>query len=221
MPSPADGIRAGVRLTTRVFARLALVPFAAFAFVALTSAPTWSGVGYVSCLAVMLAGLATLPEPATSRPRRRGLTRGAAVGLFVIACLRVGFVRDGARLHVLDSEAPSGGSRIASRVVDEGDAALTTTRLLVGLGAVRDDASELPAAMRAAYNEMRADHGAVPSPLVPTYLGLQGREAFDLVVIDPPAGAPRPRGALVFLHGFAGNFDLPCWQISRALAELA
>jgi pimeloyl-ACP methyl ester carboxylesterase len=91
---------------------------------------------------------------------------------------------------------------------------------------LRDDTRELPAAMGSAYGAMRKDVGDAPSPFAATYLGLEEPSSFDLVLIAPetPAaiarGAAPPRTAVVFLHGFAGGFDLPCWQIARAVASL-
>jgi pimeloyl-ACP methyl ester carboxylesterase len=55
----------------------------------------------------------------------------------------------------------------------------------------------------------------MPTPQVATLLGLQRPSAIDVVVFEPPEA---PRGAVVFLHGSAGNFDMPCWQIARAVA---
>jgi pimeloyl-ACP methyl ester carboxylesterase len=53
--------------------------------------------------------------------------------------------------------------------------------------------------------------------VLPTYAGLERADAADVVVVDTRATGAR--GALVFLHGFGGNFELPCWQIAQAAAE--
>ncbi|MEO1272150.1 MAG: hypothetical protein AAFX99_28985, partial [Myxococcota bacterium] len=59
----------------------------------------------------------------------------------------------------------------------------------------------------------------MPTPLLSTAFGLQHPEAFDTLVIEPMA-EEAPSRAVVFLHGYAGNFTLPCWQIAQA-ARLA
>ena len=114
-----------------------------------------------------------------------------------------------------------GGARLVNRLVDEGDMAVAGTRVLLATGMLHDDQTELPSAMTSAYGAMRRDQGDAPSPVMATYLGLQEPDAFDLVIVEAEraAEATAPsRSALVFLHGFTGNFDLPCWQIARAVA---
>jgi pimeloyl-ACP methyl ester carboxylesterase len=61
----------------------------------------------------------------------------------------------------------------------------------------------------------------VASPLVATYLGLEDASAFDVVVVEPPRtqGSAAPDSAVLFLHGYAGGFDLPCWQVASAVAR--
>jgi pimeloyl-ACP methyl ester carboxylesterase len=57
----------------------------------------------------------------------------------------------------------------------------------------------------------------VPSPVLPTYLGLERDGASDVLAYD---AIKEKRGALVFLHGFGGGFTLPCWQIADAVAQV-
>lgn len=98
------------------------------------------------------------------------------------------------------------------RLVDEGDAATFAASVLVADNRLPDPEAKLvPATMRDAYRRMREAEGDVPSPVLATYAGRQSPDAFDILVID---GVDQPRGALIFLHGFGGNFALPCWLIS-------
>jgi pimeloyl-ACP methyl ester carboxylesterase len=199
----------------RVFAWLAAVPYAGLALLVFTGGATWSAVAYVMAIGIVLVGLMTLPFPGAPFRRRRGLARVGAAGVVVIGITRVLTVGHGTTMHVTDGDGES--SRWVSRLVDESDVAVAATRLLVGVGMLRDDASELSGAMRLEYARMRREQGDVPSPVLATHLGLQHPAGFDLVVIEGPTSA---RGAVVFLHGSAGNFELPCWQVARAVGSL-
>ncbi|MGC4117613.1 MAG: hypothetical protein QM765_24265 [Myxococcales bacterium] len=74
-------------------------------------------------------------------------------------------------------------------------------------------------AMLGAYREMGARHGPTASPVLATMLGRQGAGRFDAVVFEAPGPSTSPKGALVFLHGFTGNFTLTCWLAARAAGE--
>jgi len=199
----------------RVAAWLAALPYLAMALLVLTGPTTWSGVGYVLALGVVLLGAMTLPFPGQPFRRRRGLSRLGLAALVAIVVLRLITVGHGKTMHVTDEEG--GSARWISRLVDESDIAVSAARALVGIGMLRDDATELPSAMRHEYERMRREQGDLPSPVIGTHLGMQRASGFDLVVVD---GAEPVRGAVVFLHGSAGNFELPCWQIARAVGSL-
>jgi len=116
-------------------------------------------------------------------------------------------------------------ARYVDRLLDESDVARSGARVLFSTGKLRDDANEVPAAMTKAYAEMRATEGDHPSPVVATYLGMQSPSAFDVLTYDPNQLPERNvvmpiENAVIFLHGFAGNFTLPCWQIARAVVDL-
>jgi pimeloyl-ACP methyl ester carboxylesterase len=55
-----------------------------------------------------------------------------------------------------------------------------------------------------------------PTPAVATYLGLQSSSSFDTIVLRPPVQRVAPDGAVVFLHGYAGNFYVYCWELAQA-----
>lgn len=63
---------------------------------------------------------------------------------------------------------------------------------------------------------MYAEEALPPSPFLSTYLGLQGPDAFDAVVFEPPG---TPQCGIVFLHGFAGNFSVLDAFVARAARE--
>lgn len=233
-----------MRLLLKTFALLALFPYAGIVLLLATGTASWSSVAYVAAAGLVLGGLVTLPDAADPsapadaadvasgekrRTRPRGLSRAGALAIVAVMVARILTAggREAGGIHVGDAERPAGPARIVNRLVDEGDLATFGTRVLVGGRMLDDDRADLPASMRDAYAAMRREHGEAPSPVVATYLGLQGPSGFDLVVVEPPphsrgasgAGAA-PEAAVVFLHGYAGNFDLPCWQVARAVAPL-
>jgi pimeloyl-ACP methyl ester carboxylesterase len=215
--------RAALRWTVvliRLAARLTALPYVLVVLLVMTGSPTWSSVAYLAGIGVLLWGLMTLPARAGAKAQKffglrrpRGLARGAVLGLLAVALVRGCSARSGETLTF--SPEP----RFVDRLLDEKDVALSGTRVLVAGGMLHDDAAELPAAMRSAYSKMRDEEGDAPSPVVATYLGMQSSSEFDLLVFAPPRDEPA-RGAVVFLHGFAGNFALPCWQMARAVAPL-
>jgi hypothetical protein len=214
-----------MRFFLRTVAVLAVFPYLGIVLLLVTGTASWSSVAYVLAIGVLLGGLVTLPDPARARhPRRpRGLSRGAVVALALIAIARAVVAGHGRHMRVGDGAEgrADGGARLVNRLVDEGDMAVAGTRVLVATGMLHDDRSVLPSAMTNAYGALRCDQGDAPSPFVATYLGLEEPDAFDVVVVEPQReveATASPRSALVFLHGFAGNFDLPSWQIARAVA---
>ena len=210
----------------RLFAWLAAVPYALVVVLVMTGPPTWSAVAYLAGMGVLLWGLMTLPVREDGKSvlglrRPRGLARGAALAIVAVALVRGSTARSGETLAFLPE------ARFVDRILDEQDVAVAGTRVLVAGGMLQDDAAELPSAMRAGYAKMRAEQGDAPSPVLATYLGMQSPAAFDLLIVEPrrpegPHGSHEgpPRDAVVFLHGFAGNFALPCWQMARAVAPL-
>jgi pimeloyl-ACP methyl ester carboxylesterase len=217
-----------MRLVLRTVALVALFPYLGVVLLLVTGTASWSSVAYVVALGALLGGLVTLPDPqrAGRRARPRGLSRGAVLALAAIAVARAFVAGEGRHLQLSpggEGGRAEGGARWMDRLVDEGDMATAGTRVLLATGMLRDDERELPSAMTSAYGAMRRDQGDAPSPVLATYLGRQSPDAFDLVVIEPDRAASdvttSPRSALVFLHGYAGNFDLPCWQVARAVAS--
>lgn len=218
-----------MRFLLRALALVALLPYLGVVFLLVTGNASWSSVAYVVAIGALLGGLVTLPDgEARGRVRKqrpRGLSRGAMVVLAGIAGVRAFTAGDGRSLRAFDGArgGEPGEARLVNRLIEEGDVAVAGTRVLLATGALHDDQRELPAAMSDAYLAMRRDQGDAPSPFAATYLGLERPTAFDLVVIEPPRApeaTARPRSAVVFLHGYLGNFDLPCWQIARAVASL-
>lgn len=212
----------GLRYLLRAAGVLALVPYLLTLLVVLTGAPTWSGIAYLLGMGMLVMALATMPvgweNEKRSRFHFRGMTRGATVFLFAVMGVRCCSAGAGNSLHFEPS------ARLVDRLVDERDIALSGTRVLVAGHMLQDDKDELPAKMREAYEQMADEQGNLPSPVAATYLGLQRPDAYDMAVIEPRRGPNEnmiePTEAIIFLHGFAGNFSLPCWQVSKAVEDL-
>jgi pimeloyl-ACP methyl ester carboxylesterase len=75
-------------------------------------------------------------------------------------------------------------------------------------------------ALEAAFARLRDAQGPVATPAVATWLGMQSPEPFDAIVIPPP-GQAAPEAAVVFLHGYAGNFAVYCWQMARSAQPIS
>jgi len=167
-----------------------------------------SGWAYVAAAAVTSAGLLSMPWRS-----RRGLTRAGLGLLLLIASLRL-LLANGNRLDTL--RLPSESPRLINRLVAERDGTLFALRLLLLTGRLpRSDSREALPALDSAFERMDAAEGALATPAVATWLGRQSPEDFDAVII-PPDGGKTPQTAVVMLHGYAGNFAVYCWQVSRA-----
>jgi predicted alpha/beta hydrolase family esterase len=226
--------RALLRTFLRGAGRLAALPFAALVALILSGGlPSWSALAYAGSGAALLVGLATLPDAdpangafASSRlprgagrgariARPRGLVRVSSalfLAIFVVHGLVAG---SGSALSFVAGPAPA----LLATLVDEGDLAWAGTRLLFALRVrgLTDDHDRAPRAIREAYLRLREEQGDLPAPLVPAALGVGGGAAPDLVMIEP--SRERPGVGVVFLHGFAGSFVLPCATVARAFAD--
>jgi pimeloyl-ACP methyl ester carboxylesterase len=111
---------------------------------------------------------------------------------------------------------PGGGRRWVDSLVPERMGALIASKLLA---MPRQHGEALTEVLQGAYARMDADVGDVATPAIATYLGLQRPSAFDAVVIDT-SRTRHPTSAVIFLHGFAGNFSIYCWQLSKAAAAI-
>lgn len=145
----------------------------------------------------------------TGRWRWRWLIAGMTT-LVAAGSVRASQLNDDAPLQVITLPGPA-PSRWVDALLPEREGTLLAARLL----GLRDGGDELEPLLHAAYVRMDRELGAVPTPAIATYLGLQSAQRFDAVVIEPPGSEPA-RSALIFLHGYAGNFAVYCWQVARA-----
>jgi len=77
-----------------------------------------------------------------------------------------------------------------------------------------NDTKDLVPTLKRAFETMNEAEGTSPSPIVMTTLGRQDPDAFDDLEVSAPA--PDTHAAVLFLHGYGGNFTLQCWVIAQA-----
>ncbi len=109
--------------------------------------------------------------------------------------------------------------RLLTRLFDERDVVLFALPVARMLGLVTSQEYDgAPETFGQIYAEIAAAEGIVPSPFLTTYLLAQSPRHFDLLVLEPDV--ENPESALIFLHGFGGNFTLQCWLVGQAAQEL-
>jgi predicted esterase len=127
--------------------------------------------------------------------------------------VRIGFPPSGARL-VLTTLPGQSAPRLANRIFNEQDVVLFGTRLAPYVGFIS------PAENSRLFSELAERYATVPemtplSPFLLTYLNQQHPDAFDAVIAEPAGDTP-PKRAIIFLHGYGGNFTLQCWLVAHA-----
>lgn len=172
-----------------------------------------SGWGYAVGAVLTAAGLLSMPWRG-----RRGLTRTGVGLLLLIACVRL-FLANGE--HLATIRLPGESPRLINRLVAERDGTLFTAQLLLLSGQLpRSDSRGFLPALDSAFERMHAAEGPIATPAIATWLGRQSPDDFDAVVISPE-GAGAAEAAVVLLHGYAGNFAVYCWQLSRAAGSIS
>jgi len=167
-------------------------------------------------LGVLLVSAACVAFVFARRHARSLLVLG--LGFLCVPWLyRAVFVRGTDRVQLTTLPADT-GPRWVARLYPETDGSLVAARLVQALGGLRDpEAQQFHDIMRDAYARAEPDAASLPTPAIATYLGLQQPSAFDTLVVAPP-GVSEPSGALVFLHGYSGNFYVYCWEVAQAAA---
>jgi len=191
------------------------VPAAGLSFAWLSYGLSWWSAALAVGLWLVVLGL--LVPPASRSFGHRVLAAG---GLLILGpwLVRTVLVRgsDPTRLTTLPADS---GPRLLSRLYPEPDGTLTAAGLLAMQGGLKDpESSRFAEILRQAYARSEPSTTLLPTPAIATYLGLQSPTAFDTIVMRPPERRVAADGALVFLHGYAGNFYVYCWEIAQAAA---
>jgi pimeloyl-ACP methyl ester carboxylesterase len=104
----------------------------------------------------------------------------------------------------------------ADLALSERDVSIGAAAILIASGALpASDSVDFLPALSDAYDRMEEEEGEVGSTLLSTWLGAEGPERYHLYTVEP-RGWPAPDRAVVFLHGYAGNFGVQCWHAARA-----
>lgn len=182
----------------------------------------WLGQGLSAWSAALGAGLALLALGSLGRALgASGATRllGAGAALVLAPWLVRSFTVKGServRLTVLPDD---GGPRLISKLYPERDGTLLAAKLLGMVRPLHDvESAQFPEILDQAFARTDPPASDVPTPAIATYLGLQSASQFDTLVIAPPNARVASDAALVFLHGFAGNFYIYCWEVAQAAA---
>jgi hypothetical protein len=198
----------------------AAIPIGIFVLLAFRTTITLSGALYLLALSLVIIGMISLPW----RGRRATYLHAlvwVGFGLFAaVALIRIITVRPTGNLHMITLPGER-GSRWLNRLVEEQDVTLFGLRPMLAMRLVTNrEAENAEPAFIAPYQEIRSQTGSMPSPFPATYLFLQRPSAFDAIIVEPeeavtPEGEPG-QTAVIFLHGFAGNFNLQCWLFAKA-----
>jgi predicted esterase len=190
-----------------VFLALPLVPLA---ILAATTPVSAIGFAYVVGTLATIAGLLTAPVRAT---RRRGLTRAGLALLTTVMLLRIVLAGHGNTVSM--TRADSTSAAFLDRLLPEADVAVTSARAVVMTGMLpAKDTKDLVPTLKRTFETMNQAEGSSPSPIVMTSLNLQTSRAFDTIEIHAPGADSH--AAILFLHGYGGNFTLQCWMIAQA-----
>ncbi|MEO8801451.1 MAG: alpha/beta hydrolase [Polyangiaceae bacterium] len=179
------------------------------ALLAVTTPVSNVGLAYVIGSAIVIVGMLTAPKRVS---RMKGVVR-AGLGLIALTVLfRLAFAGHGKTITMICGQ---GGTPLLDRLLPESDVATTSARAVIIAGVLpSNDTKSLVPTLRASFLRMDEEEGSTPSPIVRTMLKLQTKATYD--VIEIPAALPHATDAVLFLHGYGGNFTLQCWAIAKA-----
>jgi pimeloyl-ACP methyl ester carboxylesterase len=199
-----------VRRFAAAVGALLFVPAFPLALLAATTPVSAVGFLYVAGILVVLAGLVTSPLRAT---RLRGVTRTGLALLALAMLVRILAAGHGKTISM--TRAGSASTPLTDRLFPEADVAVTSARAVIMTGMLpANDTKNLVPTLKRAFATMNQAEGNNPSPILMTSLGLQTEDAFDTIEVAAPS--PDAHAAVLFLHGYGGNFTLQCWTIAQA-----
>lgn len=205
-----------VRWLVAVAGAAAAVPITLFVLLAFRTPITTSGAFYLLALSLAIIGAITMPWRGGGARYLHALLWVGLALFAAVALVRIITVRPSGNLRLITLPGER-GPRWLNRLVEEQDVILFGLRPMLTMRLItRREAENAVPAFVAPYQEIREQAGAMPSPFPATYLFLQRPSAFDALVIEPPAGQPFD-SAVIFLHGFMGNFNLQCWLFGKAV----
>ncbi|MGH7280812.1 MAG: hypothetical protein ACRELY_04760 [Polyangiaceae bacterium] len=196
------------RLARSLGILLALVAFP-LSILSVTTPVSNVGFIYVVGTVIVVGGMMTAPSRTEDL---RGMTRIGLAILVLASGIRIATAEHGATISMSrgGDDAP-----LLDRLLPEGDVATTSARAVIFAGILpANDTRNLVPTLRDSYAKMDAEEGSYPSPILRTSLGLQTKTGYDVIEIVSPS--PQTHDAVLFLHGYGGNFTLQCWSVARA-----
>ncbi len=188
---------------------LLFVPAFPLSILSVSTPVSTIGFLYVVATVLIVSGLATAPWRRTDW---RGFTRLGLLLLLGVSAFRVVTAKHGATIsmHRGGRDAP-----MLDRLLPERDVSITSARAVILANILpANDTKNLVPTLKDSFRKMDAQEHAYPSPIVMTTLQLQKAGAFDTIEI--PAPSSDSHSAVLFLHGFGGNFTLQCWAVAQA-----
>lgn len=189
--------------------------------VILTEPDVLSPSGWVYALSTLAMGIGLLRGPVKRWPKTlseaRLLFGPGSLGLIAFVAMaswKLAERTPGAEPRLGPHETRG---RVVTRLFEERDAAVLGARWMVPLVLGRELAG-LHSALSEHYPRMTADGVALGTAILPTYLGWQNEDAFDLHVLE--GRGPERDLDVLFLHGSGGSFSLLCWQVAISVREL-
>lgn len=174
----------------------------------------WFGLVIFAAIDLGLFWLSTYPRRA-----RWALGVGAGLLLTFVSLRQVrSFPTGSGALYRLPGE---GAGSFLGRLADEMDLGMMSFVAFADVGATfRPDASRAKSYVRSAYRRMRQDpdFAPIPTPMLPTMLGMNSPTSFHALVFNPPPEGRAGR-SIVFLHGLGGAQKLPCWLLARRMPD--
>ena len=188
------------RLARALGILIALVAFP-LSILSVTTPVSTIGFIYVVGTVITIGGMMTAPSRVHDL---RGM---------IVACgIRIATAGHSASISMSrgDDDTP-----LLDRLLPESDVATTSARAVILAGILpANDTRNLVPTLRDSFAKMDAGEGPYPSPILRTSLGLQTKSGYDVIEIVSPS--PQTHDAVLFLHGYGGNFTLQCWAVARA-----
>jgi len=192
-----------------------VIPVLGLIALALTLPITVWGILYLAACSLAVCGLIIAPWI----PKYRFvLSLAGLIAIILIAGTRLILAGQNTPARIKMITLPQReGTRWLSTIIDEQDSLIFGEALFHRIGGVSSNEHEkITQALHRGYSEIRETQGIFPSPVVNTYLNIQGSSAFDAVIIEPEV-KHHPEIGVVFLHGYMGNVTAQCWEIAQAV----
>ena len=197
---------------------LLALPMVALTFLSFNLPVTISGIGYMLACLLAISGLIMAPWGGKYSSI---LILSGVIVIAVVAGTRLVQVARNRASNLRVVTLPQGNdSRWINAVIDEQDSLIFGEALFHRIGG--DSPREhkgLADALQTAYSDIRVAQRFFSSPVLSTYLNLQGPSSFDAVIVEPET-MRRPETAVIFLHGYMGNVTAQCWEIAQAVEKI-